>query len=209
MPPAPPPAEHVVLLDERGEAVGTAPKHSVHHDDTPLHLAFSCYLVDGDGRVLLTRRAGTKATWPGVWTNSCCGHPAPGEAVVDAVARRLREELGAEVRGIDLIVPGFRYRAVMDNGVVENEMCPVFRAWAADTAVHPVEAEVADARWVAWADVPALLDGDGGAVSPWFRAQFAELARLGADPHRWPAGDEAALPPAARAATGSRRGSDP
>ena len=73
--------ELVVLLDERRRArSGRTPKRDVHHADTPLHLAFSCYLFDGDGRLLMTRRALHKPTWPGAWTNSVCGHPAPGRA---------------------------------------------------------------------------------------------------------------------------------
>ena len=73
--------ELVVLLTEDGTPCGTAAKHKVHHTDTPLHLAFSCWVVDGQGRTLLTRRAAVKRTWPGAWTNTFCGHPGPGEQV--------------------------------------------------------------------------------------------------------------------------------
>ena len=94
--------ESVVLLDEAGNASGTAGKVAVHHDRTPLHLAFSCYLFNEAGQFLLTRRAESKRTFPGVWTNTCCGHPLPGEATSDGVLRRLRDELGI-VRKIQLL----------------------------------------------------------------------------------------------------------
>jgi len=114
-----------------------------------LHLAFSCYVFDVAGRLLLTRRAATKKTWPGVWTNSVCGHPLPREDIADSVRRRARDELGIGLSALTLILPVFRYRAVMPDGVVENELCPVFRAaWTGTPAPDP--AEVDDVSWLDW-----------------------------------------------------------
>lgn len=184
-------AERVVLLDGAGGAVGTAPKAEVHHRQTPLHLAFSCYAVDAAGRVLLTRRADAKATWPGVWTNSCCGHPLPDETLAAAVRRRLRVELGLEAATLDPVLPRFRYRAAMANGVVEHEVCPVFRALVpAGTAAHPNPDEVSDTAWVTLVD----LQQRAGDLSPWCAAQLPALVALGADPRAWPAADRADLP---------------
>lgn len=188
--------EEVVLLDEKGAALGSAPKETVHGRVTRLHLGFSCYLVNPDGLVLLTRRAPTKATWPEVWTNSCCGHPMPGEAIVDAVKRRLRDELGTSAKGVDLILPAFRYRAVMENGVWENELCPVFRAWVAED-IDPNPLEVAELRWYRWDEVVAIAAQRSHATAPWFRAQVAELDQLPGGPRRWLVGDVSDLPPAA------------
>lgn len=184
--------EQVVLLDEDGAAIGTQDKATVHHDQTPLHLAFSCYLFDGAGSVLVTRRAWDKRTFPGVRTNSCCGHPAPGEPIEDAVRRRVRDELGLELTHLRLVLPEFRYTAEMDS-VVENEMCPVFVAVATGTP-QPDPTEVAEAVWQPWADFRAeALQGQD--ISSWCREQ---MALLPADPATAPTRPSAELPPAAR-----------
>ena len=186
--------ESVVLLDEDGTAVGTLPKRDVHHRDTPLHLAFSLYLFDADGRLLLTRRALDKPTWPGVWTNTCCGHPGPGEDVADAVVRRVGQEVGVGVDGLTLLLPRFRYRAVMADGTVENEMCPVFVGTTTDQP-RPDPGEVADVAWEDWPTFRAsVLDGSR-AISPWCREQVAELP---ADPLSAPPAPRDQLPIAAR-----------
>jgi isopentenyl-diphosphate delta-isomerase len=189
--------EQVVLLDEGGAAVGVADKATVHHRETPLHLAFSAYVFNGAGELLMTRRADTKRTWPGVWTNSCCGHPQPGEVPAEAVGRRLEEELGIRACAIDLVLPRFRYRAVMPNGIVENEMCPVFRVRGEGEPV-PDAAEVGATAWVPWRALVADVLGARRAVSPWSHLQIGQLDALGPDPSAWRVGAADELPPAAR-----------
>jgi isopentenyl-diphosphate delta-isomerase len=190
-----PSSEVVVLLDEQGRATGTMPKALAHHASTPLHLAFSTYVFDGRDRLLLTRRARTKRTFPGVWTNTVCGHPAPGEDLVEAATRRADQELGLRLREVRLVLPRFRYRAEMD-GVVENEMCPVLVARADDQALTADPEEVEDARWEPWSQVAAsVLDGSR-VVSPWCAEQVRQLHGLGPDPGLWPTADPAGLPPA-------------
>ncbi|MGB0970415.1 MAG: isopentenyl-diphosphate Delta-isomerase, partial [Mycobacterium sp.] len=103
--------ELVVLLDSAGHHIGAAPKSEVHHSSTPLHLAFSCYLFDDTRRVLLTRRSLGKRAFPGIWTNSVCGHPGPGEPVSEAVTRRATHELGVDIAELRCVLPDFRYHA--------------------------------------------------------------------------------------------------
>ena len=188
--------ENVVLVDETGHAIGTAAKAAVHHAETPLHLAFSCYLFNESGQFLLTRRAESKQTFPGVWTNTCCGHPLPGEPVSGAVRRRLREELGIGAAKLTLVLPRFRYQARMDNGVLENELCPVYAAYA-DAVPVPDPAEVAEVRWVDWEEFCAEARTGRQVVSPWCSLQLAELTGLGPRPLDWIPADAAGLPPAA------------
>jgi isopentenyl-diphosphate delta-isomerase len=193
--------ESVVLLDEAGNGSGTADKMAVHHAQTPLHLAFSCYLFNEAGQFLLTRRAESKLTWPGVWTNTCCGHPLPGEPMSGSVLRRLREELGISATKLTLVLPRFRYEARMANGVLENEVCPVYAAYTADmmgqSPPDPDPAEVADARWVDWGEFCEAVRTGRQPISPWCAMQLRELTALGPRPLDWAPADAADLPSAA------------
>lgn len=193
--------EMVVLVDDSGTAIGTAPKATVHDRQTPLHLAFSCYIFDHQNRLLLTQRALVKPTWPGSWTNSFCGHPTPSEDIFEAVRRRARQELGITLDHLQLTLPKFRYEATMANGTRENELCPVFTATTPD-AVLPEPSEVADLRWTDWnAFRDEVLEGRR-AMSPWSVQQVTHLAA-----HETGTGFETAptsdLPLAARTPSGT------
>lgn len=165
--------EQVVLLTPEGIPCGVADKASVHGEVTPYHLAVSCYVFDRAGRLLVTRRALDKVTWPGVWTNSCCGHPGPGEEPRDAVVRRLAQELGLVPAGLVLALPDFSYRASF-GGVEEYELCPVFLARVDDAPVLD-PGEVAEARWEPWEQFAAAATAPDSTISPWAQEQVRAL----------------------------------
>lgn len=176
--------EQVVLLDEGGSAIGEMRKSEVHSAETPLHLAFSCYLFNDAGEVLVTRRALAKQTWAGVWTNSFCGHPAPGEDFRDAITRRAQQELGAEVTEIRAVLPDFRYRAIDASGVVENEICPVYVARIVGD-LQPSPAEVEEWAWIAPSNLQEAVVLAPFAFSPWLAEQLAEIAEHPHERERW------------------------
>jgi isopentenyl-diphosphate delta-isomerase type 1 len=168
----------VVLLDDRGDPYATMPKAQVHGTDTPLHLAFSVYVFDSSGRTLMTRRALAKLTWPGVWSNSCCGHVRPGETPAEAATRRLGEELALSPVAMDVVLPDFSYRATSPEGIVENEVCPVFVAWVdADPVADPLE--VGQWTWADWATLQTTATTVPWLLSPWSVLQIPLLARAG------------------------------
>ena len=163
------PTEQVVLIDDAGRPIGVADKATVHGAVTPRHLAFSCYGFDAAGRLLVTQRASTKLTFPSVWTNTCCGHPAPGETPADAATRRMRHELGLDVHDLRMVLPDFSYRA-SDGRVEENEFCPVLVGRIADEPT-PQSDEVDAVAWWTWDEfLRAAADPDSG-LSPWARSQ--------------------------------------
>jgi isopentenyl-diphosphate Delta-isomerase len=159
-------------------------RQSRHQQDR----AFSCYVFTSDARLLLTMRGQTKTSWPGVWSNSCHGHPEPGESTPDALARALRDELGLAAAVAELVLPGFHCATTGEAG-------PVYRV-VTDEPPHPDPAEVGDFEWVAWADFVYAVTAGDLTVAPWCRPQVAALSALGPDPARWPVAD-VAVPPAA------------
>jgi geranylgeranyl diphosphate synthase type I len=174
---ADPEKDLVELVDETGRVIGQAARAEVHNSKTPRHRAFSVYLMDEAGRVLLTRRALNKLTWPGVWSNSCCGHPRPGETDVVAIRRRVGEELGLKVRDIEVVLPDFGYVATDPYGRMENEHCPVYRALIVDASIlRPDPDEVMDYQWLTWPDLVETVERAPGLLSPWSVAQIRTLA---------------------------------
>lgn len=168
------PGEYIVLLDEQLHEIGTAPKLASHHLHTPLHKAFSCYIFDEDGRFLVTERALSKKVWPGVWTNSVCGHPGPSESFEDAIARRAHAELGMTVGDIRCVLPDYRYTTPAYNGIIENEFCPVFVARLKTTSsVNPEEVEAY--KWVPWEEYVADITAHPEKYSYWAKDQLKRL----------------------------------
>lgn len=135
--------ERVALVDEHDREIGSEEKLTVHRRGT-LHRAVSVFVFDRDGRLLLQRRAATKYHSAGRWSNTCCGHPRPGESPHAAARRRLREEMGFDCP----LEPAFTfvYRAEVGNGLEEHEYDHVF-AGRFDGVPEPDAAEVADWRW--------------------------------------------------------------
>lgn len=141
--------EKIVLADQDGNPTGVAPKLASHHAKTPLHLAFSVYIFNEEGKLLVTQRALRKKVWPSVWTNSCCGHPAPTETTEDAIRRRVAYELGMTLKALAVVLPDYRYKTPPYRGIIENEICPIYFA-RADSLAQPNPVEVEDMRWLAW-----------------------------------------------------------
>lgn len=157
--------EMLVLCDDSGKPTSTMAKPLVHSGDTPLHLAFSIFIFNSRGEVLLQQRAFSKVTWPGVWSNSCCGHQMLHESPIDGAKRRLQFELGVSGAGLMSILPKYRYRAELD-GVVENEICPVFVGF---TDKEPLinRAEVETTQLQPWSEFLERCRRPNSDISPW------------------------------------------
>jgi isopentenyl-diphosphate delta-isomerase len=168
--------EVVVLVDARDNAVGVAPKLDAHRNGR-LHRAVSVVLFDDRSRLLLQRRAETKYHSGGLWSNTCCGHPRPGESIRDAAMRRLSDELG--ITGCDLNeVSVFVYRADLGGGLAEYELDHVvIGRWNGVATPNPTE--VMETRWVEREQLLRALATTPGQYTAWtpdvvFRACWHE-----------------------------------
>ena len=165
----------IVMVDENNIPIGTERKLPAHDGDTKLHRAFSVFLFNDKGELLLQQRALAKKTWPGVWSNSACGHVMLHETLENAAQRRLKYELGVTGTELRVVLPDFRYRAEKD-GVMENEICPVLVGFVSGQP-RPNPAEVNDLRWVDWNSFVTHVSDPGNGFSPWAIKEVELLAK--------------------------------
>lgn len=123
----------------------------------------------------MTQRAKTKKVWPGVWTNSVCGHPAPDEDLEQAIKRRLNYELGMQAKDFEVVLPDYRYKTPPFHGIIENEFCPVYFA-KATTSVKPNSEEVESFEWIDWQEFVKRAEADSkDEFSWWCKDQLKNL----------------------------------
>ncbi len=178
--------EPLILVDERNRALGTAGKNAVHRAGL-LHRAFSIFLVDERGRILLQQRHPQKYHSGGLWANSCCGHPRPGERTLSAARRRLGEELGA----MSPLSFGFfsRYRVDLEHGMQENEFVYVYFGPLC-SAPDPNPAEIAKVEFASVGDLGRRIKREPECFTFWlkhyFRHHLDDIARLASETSREP-----------------------
>lgn len=167
-------SEQLILVDSDDRVVGYRSKSDAHAGAGTLHRAFSAFLFDDQGRLLVHRRSLQKPLWPGFWTNSCCSHPRRGESLESAVKRRITEELGVDAQASR--VYKFEYRAEFEDVGSEHELCHVFLASTATPSNISAHAEeVMEWRWLSVEEVDAWLVERPAVLTPWFRQEWASL----------------------------------
>jgi len=180
-----PQEERVILVDERDREVGSSEKLRAHLTGA-LHRAFSVFVFDGEGRLLLQKRASGKYHSGGLWSNTACGHPRPGEATAAAARRRLREEMNFDCELREEF--SFLYRAELEGGLVEHEYDHVFAGTFAGRP-SPDPAEVEDWEWVAIEELRRGVGLEPARYSRWLRIVLEDsgwhrLRALAADGRR-------------------------
>lgn len=164
--------EPLVLVDEQDREIGFLDKRRCHDGEGVLHRAFSVFVFDDRGRVLLQQRAPGKRLWPMYWSNSCCSHPRRGEGVEAAVVRRLHEELGLRV---DVQYRfKFRYYASFGSTGAEHELCWVYTGVTSDQ-VRPNASEINAVRWVEAAELDAEMAHHPERFTPWSVIEWRDI----------------------------------
>jgi isopentenyl-diphosphate delta-isomerase len=164
--------EQLVVVDANDRVLGTQSKALCHDGAGILHRAFSLFVFNRAGELLIQQRDASKRLWPLYWSNSCCSHPRAGEAIDEAVGRRLQQELGLTAR-LSFIYK-FEYTAPFGAAGSEHELCSVY---VGVTTTEPVvnTTEIADWRWIA----PDALDRELAAApqrfTPWFKLEWDAL----------------------------------
>ncbi len=168
------PDEALILVDEQDREIGSSSKQACHAGAGLLHRAFSVFLFNPAGELLLQQRSEQKPLWPLYWSNSCCSHPRQGEAIESAVRRRVREELALECEPRFLYK--FQYHASFGDLGSERELCWVFAARCnGEPSAHPEE--IAAWRWIAPATLTAEISAAPERFTPWLKLEW-ETIRL-------------------------------
>ncbi len=163
--------QQVVLVNEKDEPIGVMEKMEVHQKGL-LHRAFSVFIFDSKGRMLLQRRAKQKYHGAGLWTNACCSHPHPDANIRAAAERRLKEELGFEA-GLKKIFE-FTYSAKVENDLIEHEYDHVFTG-VYEGAITPDENEVADYAYEEMAQLKQSIEQRPDKFTSWFKIAFPKV----------------------------------
>ncbi len=174
-----PVSDPVLLVNDQDEPVGVGDKVQVHRDGT-LHRAFSVFVFDSEGRLLLQQRHPDKYHSGGLWSNTCCSHPRPGEPVEAAAHRRLQEEMGFDCPVRPLF--GFVYKIQLGDALYEHEYDHVLIGhYDGEPVPHPTE--VAAWKWVSPAALQADIAAHPEAYTYWFRLVIDRvLAHVAAHP---------------------------
>ncbi len=166
--------EPLVLVDENDREIGFMDKASAHLGRGTLHRAFSLFIFNAGGELLLQQRASGKRLWPGFWSNTCCSHPRRGETLDQAIHRRLEEELGLKTALRFLFK--FQYQAQFDADGAEHELCSVYAGRSEDQPkVNPNE--ISGLRWIAPDALDAEMTAKPEAFTPWFKIEWARIRR--------------------------------
>ena len=165
-------AELLILVDAKDNETGTLDKAACHDGDGILHRAFSLFIFNAVGDLLVQRRAANKRLWPGFWSNSCCSHPRAGESMDLAVQRRCQEELGFVVPLTYLYK--FEYSANYEKLGAEHELCSVYTGtYLEEPRINTTE--ISEYRWLPRAQISGELEDNASAYTPWFKLEWQRL----------------------------------